>query len=74
MKAYLHVSQAESDAIEAIIDRVGLNELLLGIGEICCAKADHVLSAWQDERLEKRWLKARTMIDNLACRAELELP
>lgn len=45
----------ELEALEQLIDRRGIAEVLIALSEICGAKADHILTNWQDQPLAKRW-------------------
>ena len=44
-------------ALEAMVDRVGVANVLYALQHICNAKADHVLANWQDEEAEGKWGK-----------------
>lgn len=46
------------ESLEAMIDKHGLSMVLKAISEICDEKAEHVHSAWQDEKLGKAWERA----------------
>ena len=43
------------DALEAMIDDNSLGGVLYLIAEICSAKADHILTNWQDEAAADQW-------------------
>lgn len=43
------------DALEAMVDKIGLANLVEALAEICSAKADHVQSNWQDDALAAVW-------------------
>lgn len=43
------------EAIEDVIDKVGLDGLLDLISDICLAKAEHLEDNWQDSPAAKRW-------------------
>lgn len=43
------------DALEAMIDRIGLPAVLDLLGEVCSAKADHIRENWQDSPLAESW-------------------
>jgi hypothetical protein len=49
------LTNAEKDDLERLIDRVGIESVLMGISEICGEKAEHIRSMWQDHALAKRW-------------------
>lgn len=43
------------DALEAMIDNNSLGGVLDLIAEVCSAKADHILTNWQDEATADQW-------------------
>ena len=43
------------DALEAMIDNNSLSGVLDLIAEVCSAKADHILTNWQDEATADQW-------------------
>lgn len=45
----------ETDELEALIDRRGIEAVLQQISDLCGLKADHIASNWQDCTLAKRW-------------------
>jgi len=54
------------DAIEDMIDKNGLIELLEDIATICDLKAEHLREAWQDTVSAKTWERAATNIHRAA--------
>jgi hypothetical protein len=46
---------SDAEALENIIDRIGLSKALELIEGICRDKADHVRSNWQDDELADTW-------------------
>ena len=46
---------AKIDALEAMIDNNSLGGVLDLIAEVCSAKADHILTNWQDEDTADQW-------------------
>ena len=65
------MNRAESDALEAIIDRVGLSETLAEMASICGAKAQHIRENWQDEALAREWSSHATRLENLVRKVTL---
>lgn len=51
-----------ADQIEQLIDDVGLAAFLGAVEDVCTAKADHLVSAWQDEPGATVWAKAAAII------------
>lgn len=52
------ITVADQDALEGMLDKYSLHEILVALGSICVGKADHVFTAWQDKGLGNAWLKA----------------
>ena len=46
---------AKIDALEAMIDSHTLGGVLDLIAEVCSAKADHILTNWQDDATADQW-------------------
>ena len=65
------MNQAESDALEAIIDRVGLSETLAEMASICDAKAQHIRENWQDEALAREWSLHAARLENFVRKVTL---
>ena len=55
-----------SEAIEQMIDRVGLATVLRSIQAICIGKADHIHTNWQDQHLAKQWERAARVVAKAA--------
>ncbi len=61
-------------ALEAMVDKAGIRNVLYALEHICGAKAEHLASNWQDSLSAKRWdgdarkigRAARDVIDLLA--------
>lgn len=49
--------------LEALIDRRGIEQVLVALALICNEKAEHVVHSWQDATLAKRWVAVGTAID-----------
>lgn len=43
------------NALEFMIDTVGLSNVLYAIEHVCYAKAEHIQENWQDRTLAKAW-------------------
>ena len=50
------------DVTESMIDKHGVADVLLMIGDICNAKAEHISINWQDEGLSHKWMKAGQVV------------
>ena len=48
-------TRSERDALEALLDRYSLANVVEALACIAWAKADHVRTNWQDERLARAW-------------------
>lgn len=55
------MNATDAIALELLIDRNGLSDLLHAIAEIATAKAEHVRTNWQDEATASHWDKAATL-------------
>jgi hypothetical protein len=58
-------AQAEA-ALEAMVDKFGLQNVINGLSCICSGKADHIEENWQDKRLAKAWERACVHLMNEA--------
>ena len=56
---------AKIDALEALIDCHSLGGVLDLIAEVCSAKADHILTNWQDEATADQWDRYTAALLNL---------
>jgi hypothetical protein len=65
------ITSGELLALEALIDKLGLVEVLSQISEICHAKAEHIAENWQDVNLAKTWTKAAMQIETLSKKVSL---
>ena len=45
-------------ALETMLDRTSLHEMLDAISEICSEKQEHIAANWQDHTLAKAWGRA----------------
>jgi len=57
--------------LEAMVDRVGLRNVLHALEHICGAKAYHLESNWQDKAMAKAWEHAASHVAksvNTICR------
>jgi hypothetical protein len=50
-----NLGKNEIDILETIIDKRGIDQVLIALSELCGAKAEHILANWQDRILAKRW-------------------
>jgi len=53
------------DALEALVDKASLGDIITALEDICYGKADHLRSNWQDEAAAKDWEKAGKALDRL---------
>lgn len=54
------------DALEALIDRIGLPNVVECLASVCGEKAEHVRVNWQDARAAKSWGAAETHLNRAA--------
>lgn len=65
-------TQQESDAIEAIIDRIGMAQLAEAITDIAASKAEHVRTNWPDSpALARTWTRIARRFDRMVPALEL---
>ena len=50
-------------ALEAMVDKVGVRDVLYALARISYTKAEHIQSNWQDERLASKWTKQGLALD-----------
>lgn len=67
-----HLSSADADRIEALIDRHGVRALLETVADICRLKGHHIREAWQDDALANRWIRAAEAIERAESSAALK--
>ena len=60
------VQQETIEAIEPLLDRSSLSDIVLALARLCNEKAEHVRSAWQDEHLAKAWDRAARACDRFS--------
>lgn len=59
-------TRAERDELEALLDKMGVADLFGALAEIASEKSDHVMEAWQDRELARRWARLSTKFDKLS--------
>jgi hypothetical protein len=59
------------DELEALIDRIGLSNLLEDVCSVCHEKADHLRTNWQDDAAAKAWEHAAKTIETAANRIKV---
>ncbi len=59
------MEQIDTDALEHILDRSTLSDVLAALDSICYEKAAHLRSNWQDELAGKRWELAGAKVGTL---------
>jgi hypothetical protein len=57
-----------TEEIEAMIDSVGLSDMVSIMSDICYAKAEHLRSNWQDEHNAEIWVRAGTVLNSASGR------
>jgi hypothetical protein len=53
-------------ALEGMVDRVGISNVLYALAHICNAKAEHLEHNWQDRISAKVWAKRAAFFDDKA--------
>jgi hypothetical protein len=59
---------ADEQALERLVDRVGLKLVLEHLGNICEQKAEHIEEWWQDAPTAKVWREAAKHLDTARMR------
>ena len=49
------LTAGEINDLEVLIDKRGIEDVLMALHEICDHKSEHVREMWQDYPLAKRW-------------------
>jgi hypothetical protein len=57
-------------ALEEMVDRVGLSNVLWALEHVCHAKAEHLASNWQDAAAAKIWTRDAAKCSKLAAIVE----
>jgi hypothetical protein len=55
MSSDSRLTEQELVSLEALIDRRGIEDVLIAVSEICDAKSEHISTNWQDATLALRW-------------------
>jgi hypothetical protein len=66
-----HSTANDVRQLEALIDKHGLETVLEFLRDICCDKAEHVATEWQDASLAKIWVQAAVDVHALGRRCGL---
>jgi hypothetical protein len=64
--AYFEENSEAMLALEAMIDRAGIRNVLYALAHIAGEKSEHVAVNWQDMPLAKQWDKAAQSLSNMA--------
>jgi hypothetical protein len=62
----LELTQVDRDTLESMIDRHSLAAVLDALTVICHEKAEHLMSAWQDNNAARSWTESAGRIDTVA--------
>ena len=60
------------ELLEGIVDRFGLSAALDALATVCGAKADHLMSNWQDDASARPWSRLGRRLDTVATAAKRE--
>lgn len=67
-EAYFAEGTEAMIALEAMVDKVGLRNVVYALSNIASAKADHIHANWQDHELAIRWEDDALKLDAIAHR------
>lgn len=70
--AYFEEGSAAMVELEAMVDKVGIRNVLHALAHICAAKAEHVETNWQDRGLAKEWRFAMRRVDTFASKCGID--
>lgn len=73
MSAYFAEETEAMVALEEMVDKVGVRNVLYALAHICNAKAEHVAVNWQDTAMAKEWTRAAAKVDAFAPRIDTPL-
>jgi inorganic triphosphatase YgiF len=59
-------SNREREELEHLLDKMTVKGLFEALAQIAGEKEDHVLEAWQDRNLARRWARLSSKFDQLA--------
>jgi len=63
-------TRAEMMELEGLLDKMGVASLVEALGDIASEKEQHVLEAWQDRNLARRWRTLANKFSNLAAKID----
>jgi len=63
-------TQALRDAIEALVDKSSVGDVLDALSDVCMDKSYHIRELWQGESLARSWARDAKRIDQCAGKVE----
>jgi hypothetical protein len=69
--AYFEEGSEAMQALETMVDRVGVRNVLWALEKIANMKADHIREKWQDDSLARAWERCGVSLDRAARAKEL---
>ena len=69
--AYFEEGSEAMVALEGMVDKAGLRNVLYALETICFAKAQHISEAWQDDGLSMTWAKEANRVGRCASSVQL---
>lgn len=67
-EAYFAEGTEAMIALEAMVDKVGLRNVVYALSHIASEKAEHIHTNWQDHALAKKWENDASKLDAIANR------
>jgi hypothetical protein len=58
------------EALEAVVDRVGIKNVVELLAIICQEKAEHIRTNWQDHTTAAVWTRNAATLDGIASKVE----
>lgn len=66
--ARLLLTDDDAIALEAMVDRNSIRDVVNALAEICSAKAEHLRANWQDTAGARAWERWALALDNVVSR------
>lgn len=60
----MKLTKAEADAVESMIDRYSLRDVVAALAQIAIEKEEHVQTTWNDKVLARHWARAARLLDH----------
>jgi len=65
---HTELPKADVEALEKLVDKHKLSEVVYGLQSVCLAKAEHLEHAWQDYHAAAVWNEMANVLEKLGTR------